>query len=153
MSDTRKVAKHFAECIEGMEFVKAFGMLALNGKYIVIGSTKASRTYDGRQDVFENLIPVLSNFPDPPRLKFQEPIIEGERAVLLASGKGEGPTGCYDQPYYAFVTRVHGNEFSEIIEFMDTTMLETAIFGRKLVESTAQIIQVDEQIAGGQSDA
>lgn len=134
MSDTRKVATHFAKCIEGMDFAKAFEMLALDGKYIVIGTTKASRTYNGRQDVFDNLIPILSNFREPPRLKFQEPIIDGDRAVLLASGKGEGPTGHYDQPYYAFVTRVHGNEFFEIIEFMDTTMVETAVFGRKLIE-------------------
>ncbi len=133
MSDTRNTAKQFAKSIEGLEFAKAFGMLALDGKYIVIGTTKASRKYDGRQDLFDNLIPLLSTFRVPPVLKFQEPMVDGDRAVLLASGNGEGPTGTYNQPYYAFVTRVRGQEFSEIIEFMDTAMLETAVFGRKLV--------------------
>jgi len=89
----------------------------------------------GREDVFDNLIPLLSTFKEPPLLKFEEPVVDGERAVLLASGSGMGPTGAYHQPYYGFATRVKGDEFSEIIEFADTVMLETAIFGRKLVSA------------------
>jgi hypothetical protein len=125
--------KKFIKHIEATQFLDAFGMLASDGQYIVIGTTKASRAYKGRQDLFDNLIPLLGTFTTPPILKFEEPVVDKDRVVLLASGKGVGPTGPYDQPYYAFVTRVKGNEFAEIIEFADTVMLETALFGRKLV--------------------
>ncbi len=135
MTTARSTAKQFIQRIETLDFLEAFRMLAPDGHYIVIGTTAASRTYRGRQDLFDNLIPVLATFKEPPKLKFQEPIVEGDRAVLLANGKGLGPTGPYEQPYYAFITRVKGNEFAEIIEFADTVMIETGIFGNKLVKA------------------
>jgi ketosteroid isomerase-like protein len=125
----RDVAKKFSSAIEAMDFPAAFSLLAEDGKYIVIGTTKVSRTYNGRADLFENLIPVLGTCLEPPVLTFEEPIVDGDRVVMLASGAGVGPTGPYDQPYYAFVARVEGDGFSEVIEFMDTKMLETAFFG------------------------
>lgn len=127
---TRDVAEKFIRSMEAMEYADGFSLLAEDGKYIVIGTTEVSRTYNGRSDLFENLLPVLGGFKEPPVLKFEEPIIDGDRAVILASGGGIGPTGPYDQPYYAFVTRVRGDEFIEVIEFMDTNMLETAVFGK-----------------------
>jgi uncharacterized protein len=129
----REVAKRFIEFAERMDSLSAFGMLAEDGRYIVIGTTPISRTYIGRKDVIESLAPVFSTFIELPVLKFQEPIVDGNRAVLLATGFGKGPTGPYNQPYYAFVTTVRGQEFSEIIEFMDTAMMETALFGKKLI--------------------
>jgi ketosteroid isomerase-like protein len=132
---TREIAEKFISKIESLNFLEAFGMVAADGQYIVIGTTKASRTYHGRQDLFDNLIPVLSTFREPPKLQFDKPIIDGDRAVLLAKGSGIGATGPYDQPYYAFITRVRGEAFAEIIEFADTVMIETGIFGKKLVNA------------------
>lgn len=135
MSNTRKVSETFMKRIAALDFLGAFGMLAEDGTYTVIGKTAASGVYNGRKDLFERLIPVLADFKSPPLLKWQEPVIEGDRAVLIGGGTGEGPTGPYDQPHYVFVTRVRGDGFSEITEFMDTTMLETAVFGKKLVDA------------------
>lgn len=129
----RDVAKRFIDFAERMDSLSAFSMLAEDGSYTVIGTTQISRTYRGRKDVLENLGAIFSSFIELPVLKFQEPIVDGNRVVLLAKGVGRGPTGPYNQPYYAFVTTVRGEEFSEIIEFMDTTMMETGIFGKKLV--------------------
>jgi len=139
MMTPKLVAKRFVDLTECMDFLSAFNMLAEDGRYIVIGTTQISRTYNGRKDVMENLPLVFSGFTELPVLKFQEPIVDGNRAVLLAAGFGKGPTGPYDQPYYAFVTTVRGEEFSEIIEFMDTGMLETAVFGKKLVNARSSI--------------
>jgi len=133
MSDVRATAKEFISRVERQEFLRAFDMVADDGRYILIGTTAASRIYNDKRDLFENLMPLLSTFKEPPILKFEKPIVDGDRAVLVASGKGVGPKGPYDQPYYAFVMRVRGGQFSEIIEFADTVMVETAIFGRKVV--------------------
>jgi ketosteroid isomerase-like protein len=129
----KDVAKRFIEFAERMDSLSALNMLAEDGRYIVIGTTQISRTYNGRKDLVESLGPVFSTFIELPVLTFQEPIVDGNRAVLLAKGVGKGPTGPYKQPYYAFVTTVRGEEFAEIIEFMDTGMMETALFGKKLV--------------------
>lgn len=135
MSDTRELAGKLALAFEELRFADAFNMLAEDGTYTVIGTTKASGTYHGRSDVFARLVPVLSTFTSPPVLKFSNIVVDGDRAVLLASGEGTGPTGPYHQPYYAFSIRVANGEIVEIVEFMDTTMLDTAAFGKKLVEA------------------
>lgn len=132
---TRDTSVRFGQLIEEMRFIEAFSMLAADGRYIVPGTTPVSRIYAGRQDLLDNLVPVLSTFTVPPQLRFQQPIVDGDRAALIAGGSGTGPTGPYDQPYYAFVVTVRGDEFSKIIEFMDLTMLETAVFGKKLVDA------------------
>ncbi len=135
MTDTRAVAKRFADRIAALDFLGAFGMVADDGVYTVIGTTAASGVYHGSQDIIGRLVPVLAGFKTPPVLTFEEPIVDGDRVVLVAGGGGEGPTGPYDQPHYAFVMRVRGEAFVEITEFMDTGALETGVFGRKLVEA------------------
>jgi uncharacterized protein len=135
MSDTRTVAKRFAERIAALDFLAAFGMVAADGTYTVIGKTAASGAYHGAQDIIARLVPVLSGFKAPPVLAFEEPIVDGDRAVLVAGGSGEGPTGPYDQPHYAFVMRVRGEEIVEMTEFMDTGALESAVFGRTFTKA------------------
>ena len=131
MDATERVVRRFMERVEHGDFHAAFDLLATDGTYTVIGTTPVSRTYHGKRDFFENLVPTLATFLDGPVLRFREPIIAGDRAAVMASGSGTGPTGPYEQPYYAFVMRVHGEEFAEVYEFMDTAMLETAVFGRR----------------------
>jgi ketosteroid isomerase-like protein len=135
MPNTREVARLYAEHITAQRFSDAFDMLADDGKYIVIGTTKASGVYNGRQDVLDRMVPLLSGFISPPAVTFEEPVVDGNRAVLLGGGEGVGPTGAFNQPYYAFVMRIAGDEITEIIEFMDPCQLETGLFGRKLVDA------------------
>ena len=130
---TRETVQSFMDKITAVQFLDAFSMLAEDGTYTVIGTTPASGVYHGRKDLFDRLIPVLAGFVVPPTLTWKAPIIDGDRAVLLASGTGVGPTGPYEQPHYAFVVRVKDGEFAEVTEFMDTMMLESAVFGRKPV--------------------
>lgn len=129
--NTQKVVERFMSSMRELKFKEGFGLLAEDGKYVVIGTTEVSRTYKGRKDLFDNLLPVLATFKKAPVLDFKDPIVSGDRAVILASGSGEGPKGSYKQPYYAFVTKVKNDEFTEIIEFLDTQALSKALFGKK----------------------
>ncbi len=134
--NTRKVIQRFMDNIASLKLVEAFSMIAEDGTWTIIGKGKASRTYVGRKGVFEELIPLLAGFKQPPHVKFGTPIVEGDRAVMLGAGQGVGPTGLtYDQPYYAWVTTVRGDEIVEIIEFLDTAELDIVGFGRKLVDA------------------
>jgi ketosteroid isomerase-like protein len=135
MSDTRELAEKLARAFEELRFIDGFSMVAEDGTYTVIGTTKVSGTYHGRSDLLTRLVPVLSTFTAPPALKFSNIVVDGDRAVLLASGEGNGPTGPYHQPFYAFSIRVANGEIAEIVEFMDTTMLDTAVFGKKIVDA------------------
>lgn len=127
--DAERLAREFARLISEQRFPEAFGMLADEGRYTVIGSTPASGTYHGPGELKERLIPLLSGFVEVPKVTFEEPIVQGDRAVLVGGGYGIGPCGPYDQPHYAFVLRVTEGRIVEITEFMDTQMLQSAVFG------------------------
>jgi len=134
--NTRQVIQRFMDNIAAMKFVEGFSVIAEDGSWTIIGKTNASRTYRGRKAIFEELVPMLAGFKAPPQVKFAEPIVEGDRAVMLGAGTGIGPSGTpYEQPYYAWVTRVRGNEIVEIIEFLDTAELDIVGFGKKLVSA------------------
>ena len=113
--------------------VEGLSVLNEDGAYHIIGTTPASGAYRGRQDLLDRLLPPLHTFVAPPVFTVHEIIVEGDRAVILASSSGEGPYGPYRQPHYAFVTRVAGDGFAEVIEFNDTVAVETALYGRQFV--------------------
>lgn len=136
MSTPRDVVRRYIDHFENQRYAEALGMLSETGRYILIGKTGASGVYDGREDLFERLIPLLGAFKEPPRLKFEPEIVDGNRAAIRASGTGLGAYGPYEQPYYTWIVEVEGDGFSEMIEFIDTVELECAIFGKSLVEAT-----------------
>jgi len=134
ISSTRDTAQKYINFIAALKFPKAFEMLAPDAKYRIIGKTQLSRLFS-KSDLLSTVVPALATFKQPPTLKFQELIVEGNRAVALASGHGIGPTGLpYEQPHYAMVLRIENGAITDLVEFMDTVELETQILGRKFVE-------------------
>ena len=133
MPGTREIAQRYIDFIAELKFSEAFGMLAPDAKYRIIGKTPFSKTYS-KADLLNVLVPGLAQFKQPPTLTFQELIVEGIRAVALASGHGIGPTGLpYDQPHYAMVLRIEDGFVTEVVEFLDTVEIETQIIGRRFV--------------------
>ena len=132
---TRIVVQRFVDHFLAGEIVEGLSVLNEDGVYTIIGTTPASGVYRGRQDLLDRLLPSLQTFLSPPVFTVSEIIVEKDRAVVLATSSGEGPYGPYRQPHYAFVTRVEGDGFAEVIEFNDTVAIETALYGRQFVES------------------
>lgn len=133
MSNTRDTAQQYIDFIAALNFADAFKMLSADAKYRIVGKTAFSKSYS-KSELLDVLVPGLSTFKQPPTLTFSELIVEGNRAVALASGHGIGPTGLpYDQPHYAMVLRIENGAITDVVEFMDTVEIETQIFGRKLV--------------------
>jgi ketosteroid isomerase-like protein len=131
MPDTREIAQRYIDFIAALKFSEAFEMLAPDARYRIIGKTPFSQTYS-RADLLNVLVPGMAKFKQPPTLTFQELIVEGNRAVALASGHGIGPTGLpYDQPHYAMVLRIENGLVTDVVEFLDTVEIETQIMGRQ----------------------
>ena len=127
MPGTREIAQRYIDLIAALKFSEAFGMLAPNANYRIIGKTPFSKTYS-KADLLNVLVPGLKQFKQPPTLTFKELIVEGTRAVALASGHGIGPTGLpYDQPHYAMVLRIEDGLVTDVVEFLDTVEIETQI--------------------------
>lgn len=133
MKDTRAVAQHYMELLCAQKFAEAFDLLSDDCSYQIIGTTPLSGPMKGRETVKSVLVPGLASFQKPPKLTLKEIIVEGNRAVGLASGHGVGPTGLpYSQPHYAMVLRIDNGRITDVVEFADTVEVEIAI-GKKLV--------------------
>ena len=112
----------------------AFALFSPDCVYILQGTTPVSGTYRG-------LPAIMGDFFGPWRTRIDGPLTiavgeifgEGERVVALARGSAKTVLG---KPYdngYAFVFRVRGGKIVEVNEFLDTALVETAAYGRKLV--------------------
>jgi ketosteroid isomerase-like protein len=126
MTDTRIVAQRFVDHLAAGRIVEGLSVLTEDGNYVIVGSTPVSGVYRGRQELLERLLPSLQSFVRPPVFTFTDIIVDGDHAVILASSKGEGSYDPYVQPRYAFVTRVSGDGFAEIVEFNDAGVIESA---------------------------
>jgi hypothetical protein len=131
--NTRALVQKFIEHIEAQQFDAAYRMLNPNGRFTLLGKTPASGTFNGIDEFLERLAPFVSNFKVWPSMRFSDTVVDGDKAFLRASGRGEGLFGPYEQPFYGFYIRVEGSGFAELIEFLDPTQLEIAVFGKKLV--------------------
>lgn len=134
MKSTREIAQRYMELLCAQKFSEAFDLLAPDADYRIIGTTAVSAPMKGRETVKAALVPALASFQKPPKLTLQEIIVDGARAVGLASGTGVGPTGLpYSQPHYAMVLGIENGEIHSVVEFADTVAVEVALLGKKLV--------------------
>ncbi len=134
MNTTREVAQRYLDLLCAGNFPGAFDMLADKATYQIIGTTPLSGVLQGRDGVKAALVPALASFQKPLKLTCKELIVEGSRAVGLASGVGTGPTGLpYEQANYAMVLSIENGQIQSVVEFMDTVAVEVALVGKKLV--------------------
>jgi ketosteroid isomerase-like protein len=98
-------------------------------RWTVTGSTKWSRTYDGKQAVLKELLtPLRSMIADRIRTVPQRVFADGDHVIVEARGNNTTKTG---KPYnnaYCFVIRLAEGRLREITEYMDTQLV-TAVLG------------------------
>lgn len=134
MIETREVAQRYMNLLCAQKFSEAFDLLALDASYRIIGTTAISTPMKGRDMIKSVLVSALAGFRKPLQLEFKELIVEGNRAVGLASGSGAGPTGLrYEQDHYAMVLRIEDGQVQDVLEFMDMVAVEVSVLGKKLV--------------------
>jgi len=129
----RAVASRWAEHLQSGRVMEAMALLDPHVRYEIIGTTPLSGVYEGMQEFASRLMTSMANFPQPPRVRCETVVADCERAVVLGSGKGEGPFGRYDQRHYAWSMRVADGRIVEVVEFLDTSLVETAAFGSQLI--------------------
>jgi uncharacterized protein len=132
MSDTKTIVRRFFDTLCSGDFERAFAGMTEDATWSVIGTTAVSGTLD-KTGMLTKQVPMLASFKEPPVVGVDEIIADGDRAVVLAHCKGVGPTGPYEQKRYAFILRVRDGLVAEVVEYLDTVAVETAICGNKLV--------------------
>ena len=110
----------------------AMGLMAQDMRYTVTGSTPLSGTFVGMEEISNRLLgPLFERLDAPIVFTLRELIAEGERVVALANGEARGRHGAYDNTY-CFVFSVRDGAIASVEEYMDTVLVETALYGRTL---------------------
>jgi ketosteroid isomerase-like protein len=133
MSPTQKIVQAWFDHIAKGDAQAAFALFAKDVVYDLKGTTPVSGIYTGLDEIVEKFfVPWRKQIVGDLIIHVSELIGEGERVVAL--GRGEGKT-IYDVPYdndYAFVFTVKGEEITRVEEYMDTALIETAAYGKKI---------------------
>lgn len=117
----------FAELAQGNS--RPFGeAMAEDFRWVITGTTKWSRVYDGRQAVLDELIaPLRARIRDRIRTNAHRFIAEDDTVVVLARGNNLTVSGKRYDNEYCYVIRLEGGKMRELIEYFDTELVTAAL--------------------------
>jgi ketosteroid isomerase-like protein len=99
-------------------------------RWTIIGTTKFSGTYQGKQTVIDKLLtPLIAQLDGPIRVTAERFIAEGDYVVMQGRGTATTKMG---KPYnntYCLVWRLVNGKVQEMTEYLDTELV-TAAFGQ-----------------------
>ena len=103
--------------------------LADDVRWTVMGTTKWSKTYEGKPAVFAGILqPLQEQLDGPYKATAHRFVAEGDLVVVEARGCAVTKTGAPYDNNYCFVYRVVDGKIREITEYMDTALV-TAVLG------------------------
>lgn len=106
------------------------GTLADDVRYTIIGTSKYSSTFNGKQDLINRLFgPLTAQLEGGIALTPDNLIAEGEYVAMQAHGKAQSKNGVAYDNTYCHVFRVVGGKVKEVTEYLDTELV-TRAFGK-----------------------
>ena len=119
----------FAELSKGN--AQAFlGNMADNVRFTIIGTTKFSGTFNGKQELVNKVLtPLTSQLEGGLTITVDNLIAEGDNVVMQGRGKSTTKAGKSYNNTYCQVFRIANGKVQEITEYLDTELVTTA-FGK-----------------------
>ncbi len=117
----------FAETAKGngRPFVAA---LSEDVTWTIIGTTRWSRTYRGKDAVLKELLgPLNAQLANGNTITAHRFIAEGDQVVVEGRGHNTTKTGKPYQNTYCWIFRLHGGKVVELVEYPDTALIEAAL--------------------------
>ena len=114
----------------------AFALLAPNVSYRVMGTTPISVEAHGVGELLEKIIRPFVGRLQGQKLELipDEFLPSGDRVVVLAHSVATGASGKPYENEYAMVFTVEDELITSLREYLDTALVETAVFDRVLAE-------------------
>jgi ketosteroid isomerase-like protein len=133
VSTNRKIVQSWFDLIAAGDATAAFALFAKDVRYTLKGSTPISGTYVGLQSLVDEFFtPWRKQIVGDIVLTVDELIGDGDR--IMARARGSART-IYDLPYdndYVFIFGLSNGQITEVIEYLDTALVETAAYGKRL---------------------
>jgi ketosteroid isomerase-like protein len=135
MSGNKAIVQQWFDHIAAGEAEAAFTLFADDIVYDLKGTTPVSGVYRGLdQIVNEFFVPWRKQIDGDLVVQVDEMIAEGERVVVLGRGAAKTVFGLRYDNDYAFVFTVRDGRITQVVEFLDTALVETAAYGKTLVD-------------------
>jgi ketosteroid isomerase-like protein len=122
----RLMQRVFAELANGNSrpFVDS---LSDDVRWTVIGTTRWSGTFEGKQAVLADLLrPLTAQFADRYKATAHRYVAEDDHVVIEFRGHVTTKAGHPYNNTYCWVCRIVDGRIQELIEYMDTALVETA---------------------------
>ena len=112
----------------------AFGLFTPDVSYRVMGTTPISVEAHGVTELLEKIIRPIIGRMQGNKLELipDEFLPSGDRVVVLAHSVATGSSGKPYENQYAMIFTVRDGRISALREYLDTALLETAVFDRVL---------------------
>lgn len=139
MSSNREIVQRWFDLVAKGDAPGAFALFAPDVVYRLKGTTPVSGEYRGLGQIVDDFFaPWSKQIVGHITLTVDELIGDGDRVVALARGNATTVFGVSYDNDYAFVFGLRDGKITEVIEYLDTVLVETAAYGKKLVAQTAQ---------------
>ena len=134
MPNSRETVQQWFDLIAKGDAQAAFALFSPDVRYDLKGTTPVSGVYKGLKSIVDDFFtPWRKQIVGNLVLTVDELIGDGDRVVALARGKGKTiHDASYDNDY-AFVFRLKDGKITEVVEYLDTVLVETAAYGKRLV--------------------
>lgn len=104
--------------------------LADDVRWTIMGTTRWSRTYDGKQAVITELLgPLFSNFADQYAATADRFIAEDDHVVVEVRGRVNTKSGIPYNNSYCYIFRIADGKVKEMTEYLDTALVAAALEG------------------------
>lgn len=132
--ENRQVVVNFFGNISAGDLDAAIALMSDDISWTLTGTTPLSGTYAPLSAVQEDFLGPFAGLVKDGHIEMDllETIADGDRVVALLNGKAEGNFAPYNNRY-CHVFRVKDGKIQDVTEFCDTVMIETALYGKKLV--------------------
>ena len=132
----KRTVRDFFAALSSGDFPRMRELLHEDLTWTLIGDTPLSRTFHGIEGFETGLIANVVKQIDQKagvQIDILDMIAEGDKVVVRAQGKVTGLHGPYNNTY-CHVFTLRDGKIIEDFEYLDTLLIERALYGRKLVD-------------------
>ena len=106
------------------------GSIADDVRYTIIGTTKYSGTFNGKQELINKLLgPLTAQLEGGIAVTSDNLIADGDYVAMQAHGKARSKNGRSYNNTYCHVFRIANGKVQEVTEYLDTELV-TSAFGK-----------------------
>ena len=131
IDDRKDIVRKFWEGMNNGDLDSQLALLAEDVVFAMTGTTAVSGSHRGVDGVRAHLERFGSLIQPGPLMIVVELVGEGDTVVCLSQGVMRSRAGREYNNRYAFVFKFDGRKISSITEYLDTVLVETALFGKE----------------------